>query len=247
MRAGQRTTANLAGAVVPDGYSRSPRLVKGALVALGEPFLGPIPNIIVFQYNPESFTRSLTPWTPPAEEEGGESDVDPTAQPFDPAESFDLTLELDATDALESGDPVAVLTGVADRIAALEVLLYPGDQSALGAALSGLFGGGDEAVPRASVPVLLFIWGPGRIVPVRITSFSVEEQAFSPTLYPLRATVTLGLLVLTPEAFEKPGKTLTASEELAVTAYKFTMSQRELLARANLANSAESILGMLPI
>jgi hypothetical protein len=232
---------------VPDGYTRSPRLIKGALVALGEPFLGPIPNIIMFQYNPESFTRTLTPYAPPAEEEGGESDVDPTAQPFDPAESFDLTLELDATDALENGDPVAVLTGVADRIAALEVLLYPEDQSAIGAALSGLFGGGSDAVPRSSVPVLLFIWGPGRIVPVRITSFSVDEQAFSPTLYPLRATVTIGLRVLTAEAFEKPGKTLSMSEEIAVTAYKFTTGQREVLARLNLANSAESILGMLPI
>jgi hypothetical protein len=235
---------------VPDGYSRSPKLIKGALVSLGEPFLGPVPNVIVFQYNPESFERTITPWSPPSSSgtADGESPTDPTAQPFDPSESFTLTLELDATDALEQPDthPVAVLFGVADRISAIEALLYPGDQSAVGAALSGLFGSGDVA-QRSSVPVLLFVWGPGRILPVRITSYKVQEQAFSPTLYPLRATVTLGLTVVTAEAFEKADKKLSASEEIAVAAYKFTMGQRDVLARANLANSVESILGMLPI
>src|SRR6185503_14777921 len=102
-----------------DGYSRSPLLLKGALVELAEPFLGPIPNIILFQYNPESMTRTMTPWAPSESEDGQASDG--TAQPFDPGESFDLTLELDATDALEepTTHPVAVISGVADRIAAL--------------------------------------------------------------------------------------------------------------------------------
>jgi hypothetical protein len=213
---------------------------------LAEPFLGPIPNIIMFQYNPESVTRDLTPWAPPTEREGGKG-PEPTAQPFDPGESFDLELELDATDALEEPvtHPAAVLAGVADRIAAMEMLLYPPGDSLLGNAFGSLFGS-TEAVPRASVPIVLFVWGPGRIVPVRLTSFSVDEQAFNPMLYPVRAKVTIGLQVLTEAAFNKPGKTLSGAEELAVMAYKWTRGQREILARANLLNSAESILGMLP-
>jgi hypothetical protein len=227
-----------------DGYSRSPKLLKGALVELAEPFLGPIPNIILFQYNPESMTRTMTPWSPSESEDGQASEG--TAQPFDPGESFDLTLEIDATDALEepTTHPVAVISGVADRIAALEMLLYPLGDSLLGGALGSLFGA-VEAVPRASVPIVLFVWGPGRIVPVRLTSFSVDEQAFNPILYPIRATVTIGLKVLTASAFEKPGKELTMAEELAVGAYKWTRGQKEVLARLNLLNSAESILGML--
>ena len=48
------------------------------------------------------------------------------------------------------------------------------------------------------------------------------------------------------QTFKKLGRKLSTSEELAVVAYKFTRGQREILARANLANSAESILEMLP-
>ena len=228
-----------------DGYSRSPKLLKGALVELAEPFLGPIPNIILFQYNPETVTRTLTPWAPPAEDDAAQAS-DGTAQPFDPSESFTLDLELDATDALEEPltHPVAVLSGVADRIAALEMLLYPLGDSLLGGALGSLFGA-VEAVPRASVPIVLFVWGPGRIVPVRLTSFTVEEQAYNPILYPIRAKVSVGLKVLTDAAFTKPGKELTLAEEIAVGAYKWTRGQKEVLARLNLLNSAESILGML--
>lgn len=43
---------------------------------------------------------------------------------------------------------------------------------------------------------VLFVWGPGRIFPVRVKDFQVEEQAYSPLLYPIRARVTVGLEVL---------------------------------------------------
>jgi hypothetical protein len=220
-------------------------LLKGALVELSEPFLGPVPNIIVFQYNPETMSRDLTPWSADVKQ-GGHWGQDPSAQPFDPGETLSLTLELDATDALEEGNSVAVVSGVADRIAALEMLLYPVSDtgSVLGQALRAL--GGESTVPRGHVSVVLFVWGPGRIVPVRLTSFTVEEQAFSPTLYPLRAKVTVGMRVLTTEDFSRPGATLSTSEQLAVVAYKYTRAQKEILARLNLANSAESVLGLLP-
>ena len=172
-----------------------------------------------------------------------------------------MTLELDATDDLEVGDPVAVVTGVADRIAALEMLLYPQEESLLGGllgsitasvsvsaggvSLGGSAGGAVDTVPKGTVPVLMFVWGPGRIVPVRLTSFSVEEQAFSPLLYPIRAKVSVGLKILTPSDFSKEDKR-KFSEDLAVGAFNFTRKQKQVLAAANLANSVESILGMLP-
>lgn len=243
------------------GYSRSPKLLKGALIEFSERFIGPIPNVIIFQYNPEMMTRALEVWSQGG---SGESDASNntsnTAQPFDPPETFTLALELDAADALEKPEshPVAFISGVADRIAAMEMLLYPQGDSLLGGLLgsiSGSLGGASasstlggatavQPVPRGTVPVVLFAWGPGRIVPVRLTSFSIEEQAYSPLLYPIRAKVSIGLKILTPRDFPTENRKL--SEDLAITAFNFTRKQKEVLAAANLANSVESILGMLP-
>ena len=249
-----------------DGYSRSPFLLKGALIEFSERFIGPIPNIIIFQYNPTSFTRSLEVYDPyreeqVANEEGGDTTevrrfLSTDTQPSDPPETFSLDLELDATDELEMGDPVSVITGVADRLAALEMLLYPQQGSLLGDLLGSVsisLGGGGatasaeaqaEEVPRGKVPILLFVWGPGKIVPVRLTSFSVEEQAHSPILYPTQAKVSLGVKVLTEADLNLYDDTL--SRDIAIGAYKFTRTQKEVLAAANVANTVQSILGMLP-
>jgi hypothetical protein len=248
---------------MPTGYSRSPKLLKGALIEFSERFIGPIPNVIVFQYNPEMMTRTLEVWSQGGGgAAGGESaaanDTSHTAQPFDPPETFTLELELDAADALEKPEshPVAFISGVADRIAAMEMLLYPQGDSLLGGLMGSIsgalggastsMGGGGTVQPasRGTVPVVLFVWGPGRIVPVRLTTFSVEEQAYSPLLYPIRAKVSIGLKILTPRDF--PNENRKLSEDLAITAFNFTRKQKEVLAAANLANSVESILGMLP-
>lgn len=263
------------------GYTRTPKLLKGALIYFGAPMLIPIPNIIIFQYNPETLSRTLTPWQPPQRElRWGERDrleglQDLTreqrlslSQPYDPNESFSLVLELDATDALEHPEshPVAFISGVADRVAAIEMLMYPPGDSLLGGlmgsisgavsfsagGISGGFGAGaavEERLERRQVPVVLFFWGPGRIVPVRITSLSVEEQQFSPLLYPIRAKATIGVRVLDlDDLVSVSGDPATgAAVDLAKACYKFTRGQKEVLAMANLANSVESILGMLPI
>ncbi|HSB28486.1 MAG TPA: hypothetical protein VLE19_11555 [Pyrinomonadaceae bacterium] len=256
------------------GYSRSPKLLKGALIQFSAPMLIPIPNIIIFQYNPETMTRQLSPWVPMQrqvtyddsgnvkEDKLSGEQLNQLSQPFDPQETFSLVLELDATDALEepSTHPIAVLAGVADRISAMEMLCYPPGPGALGGLLNvsvnvsiGAGGisasvGTADAVPRLNVPIVLFFWGPGRIVPVRITSFSVEEQQYSPLLYPVRAKVTVGLKVLDENhLLNIGGKSSDAAiVEIAKACYKFTQAQKEALAMANLANSVESIIGMLP-
>jgi hypothetical protein len=255
------------------GYSRSPLLLKGALIQFSAPMLIPIPNIIIFQYNPETMTRTLVPWKPrekvvyeskEAAEKAGAEFMNQLAQPFDPDETFSLAVELDATDALEHPDlhPVARIAGVADRIAAMEMLCYPPGPGAIGGLLnvsvnvsigaggiSASVGEASDVVPRLQVPIVLFFWGPGRIVPVRITSFSVEEQQYSPLLYPMRAKVTLGLTVLNEtHLVNVAGDTSNSTVvKIAKACYKFTQAQKEALATANLANSVESIIGMLPI
>lgn len=251
------------------GYSRSPKLLKGALIQFSAPMLIPIPNIIIFQYNPETMTRQLNPWKPREQvvyaskedaEKAGIKLLNELTQPFDPDETFSLTLELDAADALEepNSHPVAMIAGVADRISAMEMLCYPPGPDATGGLLSVSVNGSidsgfnasvksKDAIPRLEVPIVLFFWGPGRIVPVRITTFSVEEQQYSPLLYPIRAKVSLGLSVLNEnQLLNVAGETgKSAIVSLAKDCYKFTQAQKKALATANVFNSLES-LGALP-
>ena len=43
---------------------------------------------------------------------------------------------------------------------------------------------------------MLFVWSRNRIVPVRLTDFSITEEAFDVNLNPIRARVGLGMRVL---------------------------------------------------
>jgi hypothetical protein len=239
---------------VSDGYSRAPLLTKGAFIQLTEGVAGPTPNVIVFQYNPEAMTRKLTPWQPPAEdaaaEQGGQTD--PQVQPYDPEETIDIAIEFDCTDQLEDPErhPGAVLYGVADRLSALERLLYPvteGD-GLLGDLAASLAGTASAAVVRTTVPVVLFAWGPGLVVPVRLVSYSVEEQAFSTRLYPIRAKVSVSLQVLTDQAFPESGENAQSSlaADIARAAYRYTSTQRRSLAVLNAGNTLDAVLGLLP-
>src|SRR5207248_3047074 len=153
---------------------RSPKLLKGAIIQFSAPMLIPIPNIIIFEYNPETMTRTLTPWAPAErtyDEQGNMRELtreqkNALSQPFDPQESFTVSLFLDA-----------------------------------------------------------------------------------PLLYPLRAKVNLGMRglddndMVTIEGVLGPS---TASVKIAKACYKFTRVQKELLATANLANTVESIISLLP-
>jgi hypothetical protein len=256
-----------------DGYPLSPKLLKGAIIQFSAPMLIPIPNIIIFQYNPETMTRTLTPWAPVErtyDDNGNMRELsreqrNALSQPFDPKETFTVDLFIDVCDALDDpgSHPIAAATGIADRISALEMLMYPPGESALGGLLGvsvdiSIGGGGGfsasvgataRAAQRRTVPVVLFFWGPGRIVPVRITTFSVEEMMYSPLLYPLRAKVNVGMRVLDDNDMVNIEGVLgpsTASVKIAKACYMFTRVQKELLATANIANSVESILSMLP-
>ena len=227
------------------GLKRSPKFQKGALVQLVKDIVGLVPNVIPFQYNPEKLSRALTPWNPFETDQTQRGAQAPTVQPFDPKESFNLILEVDATDGMEDDNPVTVTAGIADRLAALKKLTLPteGPVGDLIASASALAGRASAQAVRPTVPVVLFVWGPGRILPVRVTSFSVEETLYSPTLFPTQATVTLGLEVLTPDVF-KCQSDITA--DLAIAAYNFTRLQEDALAAAHIANNVDAIRGLLP-
>jgi hypothetical protein len=102
------------------------------------------------------------------------------------------------------------------------VLLYPRSQTVIkNNALAQV--GDIEIIPPES-PLLLFVWGPGRVLPVRLTGFSITEQAYDGLLNPIRAEVDLTLMVLSTHDLpvDHPGYQLfmahqTTKEALAAT------------------------------
>ena len=113
---------------MPDtGLRRSPKFQKGALVQIVTTLVDVEYKIIPFQYNPETLSHSLTPWNPFEVDQTQRGAQSPNVQPFDPKESFTLTLEIDATDALEDSDPAAVEAGIAGSLAALKKLTLPSE------------------------------------------------------------------------------------------------------------------------
>jgi hypothetical protein len=101
---------------------------------------------------------------------------------------------VDATDQLAVGDPVAGSLGIAPQLASLEMMLYPASALVIAneaLALAGLV----EVVPPEA-PLALLVWGPSRVLPVRLTDISIAEEAYDPSLNPVQAKVTVGLRVL---------------------------------------------------
>ncbi|MDL1977373.1 MAG: hypothetical protein LWX52_04615 [Deltaproteobacteria bacterium] len=172
----------------------SPRLLKGAIVAT-EPD-NPLPSVIVFQYNPHTLTRTLKAQT--AGGEGGERSGALRLKGA-PVETIKLDVEIDATDQLEKGESNAVSMGIYPQLSALEILLYPKSGHVI-ANTALLAMGTIEIVPPAA-PFTLFIWGPKRVLPIRLTDFSITEEAHDPNLNPIRASVSLGFQVLSYNDF----------------------------------------------
>jgi hypothetical protein len=231
--------------------------LRGALVELMPTGLIPIPNVIVFQYNPESMSHA---WTQPEPPTAGpnQTTTNPLAVKGNPGESFSFTLSLDAADTIADGAvsaALATVSGVYSRLAALEMLLYPasattggllGTVTAAVGSLLGAGGGGGvkRSVPANTINTVLFVWGPGRIVPVRVTALTVTERLYDALLNPTKAEVQITLRVLTDDELKHDTDKLAG---LANAANSYSQGLRQALAVANLINSAESILGMLPI
>ncbi|HEX2187458.1 MAG TPA: hypothetical protein VHG51_01110 [Longimicrobiaceae bacterium] len=113
-------------------------------------------------------------------------------------ETLSFDIRLDATDRLEEGDPIAATFGVLPQLATLELMAYPKEESLLGAALGALLGspGGFSFTKGENPPLVMFIWGHKRVLPVNITSMNIRETEFSTLLDPVRATVSVSLSVI---------------------------------------------------
>lgn len=172
----------------------SPKLIKGGLVLVA-PDTAQVQRVIALQYNAESLKRELK-----AQESGGEPGADraePTRFKGPAVETISFEADLDATDQLEFPDQnaAAVAYGLAPQIAQLESLSQP-TSAQLGRVNSQANSGTLEIAPMLA-PLLLLVWGAGRVIPVKLTSFSVTEEAFDPALNPIHAKASFSLRVLT--------------------------------------------------
>lgn len=205
----------------------SPRLIKGGIV-LVDSASGSILRIVRLQYNAETLSRSVQPQAIAGD---GQDRTQALRLKGPAVETFKLEAELDATDQLEFPDQnaAAVEVGLLPQLAALETIVYP--QSAVLQANDALVGAGTLEIAPMEAPLTLFIWSKSRIVPVRITDFSVTEEAFDATLNPIRAKVSLGLRVLSVDdlGFQHRGGSLfmnylRTKEQLATRAPGATLA-----------------------
>jgi hypothetical protein len=181
----------------------------------------------------------------------------PLAISGQPTESFSFTLAMDSNDTIADGNPViaglAEASGVYTRLAALEMLLFPTAPPGgglIGSLTTALTGGSSSStpsaqVPAAQLPTVLFVWGPGRIVPVRVTALSITEKLYDAILLnPTHVEAQITLKVLTADELKYVDGPLGS---LATIANSYSQGLREALAIANLANAVSSIIGMLPV
>jgi len=181
-------------------FPGSPRLLRGGLVLIDND-TAVVLRIIALQYNPDTLTRSLQ-----IKGVSGESGdhLEALRLKGPPVETIKLEAEIDATDQLEVADGQATKLGIHPQLAVLETVVYPAS-SALLTNRNDAASGRIEIVPMQG-PLTLFIFGPQRIVPVRITEFSITEEAFDPSLNPIRAKLSLGMRVLTVDDLGFDGK-----------------------------------------
>jgi hypothetical protein len=228
-------------------------LLRGALVEYSGDFLGPIPNLVVFQFNPEELARTVNIPTPPTDTTStGTSDADGASTSTPPTESFTLTAKFSAADDLGKGGAVSAIPrvfGIGPQIAALEKMVYPAGKlngllgqaiDAIGNALGGSFGNepAERAIPRQSLPRILFIWGYTRVLPVRIKSMTITEQKFDAFLNPVQVEIQIGLDVLNLDK--------TSTDEIGYGALTYSRGAKDAQAVLNLAKAVELAADIVP-
>lgn len=182
-------------------FPGSPRLIKGGIV-LVDADTAAIQKIITLQYNPDTLTRSLQV-KGVGESSGNRSEALRLSGP--PVETIKVEVEIDATDQLEVADSLTTEVGIQSQLSVLETIVYPISAQLINNNNLAQFGI-LEIIPMQTA-LMLFIWNKNRIIPVRITEFSITEEAFDVNLNPIRAKISLGMRVLSVDdlGFGKSG------------------------------------------
>jgi hypothetical protein len=200
-----------------------PHLVKGALVAIDP--ANPLASVIVFQYNPSTLTRELQARAPTGDD-GARSEA---MRLFGaPVETITMEVELDASDQLERSSSLATNLGIYPQLSALEMLVYPKSALVIANTVRAATGWIELIGPTA--PFTLLIWGYKRVLPVRISSLSITEEAYDSSLNPIRARVQVAVRVLSYSDLQvsNPGYALFLINQMAREAFAIIGSVQSL-------------------
>jgi hypothetical protein len=234
-----------------------PKILHGAFVEFG---LSVPPLIVVFQYNPLQLTRNRSlQFAPPAMPTPRATRNRPNPQAPEPKsmrefhervafEDLDelrknqivkvseptigFEIRLDASDKLNDGDPLAEQFGITPQLSTLELMVYPKGEGLLAAAVNELLGKSEDFMHprRSNPPLILFIFGRKRVLPVNINSINITETEFSTDLNPIRATVAVQLTVI--EGRNAP--------------FTYTQVMTEAMSLLNLANIGDAASVVIP-
>jgi hypothetical protein len=218
-------------------------MLRGALIEYGTDLIGPVPNVVVFQFNPESLSRALQVPARPT----GATQRETTQAGEKTFERITLKAHFSAANMLEENNPLARLFGIGPQLAALEKMVLPSSKiaGAVKAAIDKISnavapaGPHAQPIPREKYPRILFIWGLARVLPVTIDSMSISEQEFDFLLNPIRAEVDITLSVIAIDQ--------CSDDVLAKGALAYTTIAKEGMAMANLAITAEQSVDLIPI
>ncbi len=227
------------------GFLNKPKILRGAFVEYG---LSIPPLFVVFQFNPVQLTRnrSLSYAASSSAQINGEgkslrdfhkkyADLGElrdkqvvTVQ----EEAISFEIRLDASDKLDEGDAITEQFGIAPQLSTLELMVHPKDESLLVKALSSLPGlsGGFSFTRKPNPPLILFIWGRKRVLPVNINSLNITEILYSTDLNPIRATAAVNLTVI----------------EGGGLPYMYTKAMKEVMSVLNLANITDIANVVIP-
>lgn len=219
-------------------------LLRGALIEYGSDFLGPLPNVVIFQFNPETMSRVIQvpprPLGAAARETSQAGDI--------PIERITIKAEFSAAEQLNEDDKLARAFGIGPQLAALEKMVQPTSilGGLVGAAIDAIgsalrLGGGDaptQPIPRERYPRILFIWGLTRVLPVVLESMTITELQYDALLNPVQADVSIGLAV---NQIDK-----CTDDVIGQGALAYSTTAKEAQAMLNLANTAQLAADIIP-
>ncbi len=177
------------------GFPGTPKVLRGGLVRI-DPNARTLLDVVLFQYNPDTLTRTLQPRSIGGEP-GDRLEVLRLTGP--PHETIKFDAEIDATDQLEhptdgANQPV-VTQGLLPTLAVLERLITPTAAELI--ASDALFDSGHLEILPMEAPLVLLVWGVKRVVPILVSSLTFTEEAFDPNLQPIRVKASIECKVLT--------------------------------------------------
>lgn len=235
------------------GFPNQPKILRGAFVEFG---ISVPPLIVVFQFNPLTIsrTRAASPGSQPTasqqatrntnfikqlskggigtlvSQRGFRNGVSLVVQ----TEKLSFDVRLDATDKLNDGDGLTETFGIAPQLSTLELMMLPKNSSLIGGAISALLGGAPNNFAFFDTdrdpPIILFVWGRKKVLPVNLLNMQIREEEFSTDLNPIRAVVSVSL-----EVIEGPN-----------LPYLYTKGLQEVMSLLNLANIGQLANTMVP-